>query len=130
MNIRNTIDELLAKVDRIESLEAEYEKVKEAGDEIAMQSILKQQEELADSLEPLVDGMDFSDADEVVETLAQDELEQVTEALRKKVAALNTVVEHYDKAVKDGDQLEMYRRMKEIRGIGREIARMEIYGEG
>lgn len=124
MNIMDTIDALLVKAEKIEAMEAEYEKAKAAGDEIAMQNILKQQEELAESLDPLVDNMDFSDAEEVVESLAQDELAQVTEILREKATALNSAIEHYDKAVNDGNQLEVHRRMKEIRGIGREITRM------
>ena len=69
--------------------------------------------------------MDFGDAEEIITDLEQDDFFYLVEKLRGESEDLITAIECLEVAMKKGNQLENHRKLKEIRGIGREIVHID-----
>ena len=93
-----------------------------AGERFKAHDIAKDAEKIANELEKLVQDMDDSDLEELLQEEAEAQIQDTVEFLTGASNALSKLVEEYAEASRGEDQLEARRKLKEIQRLGREIA--------
>lgn len=125
MDIETELTEFEEKLKELDALSDEYDKARDAGDEIGMRRISKAEEKLADELEVISENIANSDLSEVHAELEAEETSFIAATLREKANALNGLIDEYDRAAKAGNQLGAYKVLTDIRKLGRELMRFE-----
>ena len=125
MDIETELTEFEEKLKELDALSDEYDKARDAGDEIGMRRISKAEEKLADELEVISENIANSDLSEVHAELEAEETSFIAATLREKANALNGLIDEYDIAAKSGNQFGAYKVLTDIRKLGRELMRFE-----
>ena len=122
MNIKDTITTMESKLEEIDALFDASMEAEKAGERFKAHGIAKDAEKIANELEKLVQDMDDSDLDELLQEEAEAQIQDTVEFLTRASNALSKLVEEYAEASRGEDQLEARRKLKEIQRLGREIA--------
>lgn len=125
MDIESELTEFEEKLKELDALSNEYDKARDAGDEIGMRRISKAEEKLADELEVISENIVNNDLSEVHVELEAEETSFIAATLREKANALNGLIDEYDRAAKVGNQFGAYKVLTDIRKLGREFMRFE-----
>ena len=125
MDIETELTEFEEKLKELDALSDEYDKARDAGDEIGMHRISKAEEKLADELEVISENIANSDLSEVHAELEAEETSFTAATLREKANALNSLIDEYYRAAKAGNQFGAYKVLTDIRKLGRELMRFE-----
>ena len=122
MNIKDTITTTEAKLEEIDALFDASMEAEKAGERFKAHGIAKDAEKIANELEKLVQDMDDSDLEELLQEEAEAQVQDTVEFLTCASNALSKLVAEYAEASKGEDQLEARRKLKEIQRLGYEIA--------
>ena len=125
MDIESELTEFEEKLKELDALSDEYDKARDAGDEIGMRRISKAEEKLADELEVISENIANSDLSEVHAELEAEETSFIAATLREKANALNGLIDEYDRSANSGNQLGAYKVLTDLRKLGRELMRFE-----
>ena len=111
-----------SKLEEIDALFDASMEAEKAGERFKAHGIAKDAEKIANELEKLVQEMDDSDLEELLQEEAEAQVQDTVEFLTCASNALSKLVAEYAEVSKGEDQLEARRKLKEIQQLGREIA--------
>ena len=119
MNIEETINIMELKLRQIDALFDASMEAENAGERFKAHGIAKDAEKIANDLEKLVDEMDCSDLDELLQEETEAEIEDTVAFLVDNANALNKLVMEYAEASREGNELEARSKLKKIRQLGK-----------
>ncbi len=122
MNIKDTINTMESKLQQIDALFDASMEAENAGERFKAHGIAKDAEKIAQELEKLVDEMDCSDLDELLQEEA--EIEDTVAFLVDKTNELNNLVMEYAEASREKNEVELRSKLKKIRKLGIELSHM------
>lgn len=124
MNIKDTINTMESKLQQIDALFDASMEAENAGERFKAHGIAKDAEKIAQELEKLVDEMDCSDLDELLQEEAEAEIEDTVAFLVDKTNELNNLVMEYAEASREKNEVELRSKLKKIRKLGIELSHM------
>ena len=124
MNIKDTIDAMESKLKEIDVLFDASIEAENAGERFKAHGIAKDAEKIANELEQLVDDMDCSDLDELLQEEAEADIENTLTFLVDSANELNKLVLEYSEASRDGNDLEARNKLRNIKRLGKILSNL------
>ena len=124
MNIKDTINTMENKLQKIDILFDASMEAENAGERFKAHGIAKDAEKIANELEKLVAEMDCSDLDELLQEEADADIEDTVAFLVDKTNELNKLVMEYAEASREKNEVELRSKLKKIRKLGIELSHM------
>ena len=126
MHIYEFLDQLESYLQEFNRLLGDYNKAKAEGNEHGAQRLLWEQKQKADEVEAWVEHMEDCSWDGVKEEQTEARMMAAIDELMDKLMQLDPLLEQYNRAEADGDEVGVRRLKKQMEGLSKKIEKLDL----
>ena len=129
MHIYEFLDQFESYLQEFDQLLNDYNKAKAEGNEHGAQRLLREQKQKADEVEAWVEHMEDCSWEGVEEEQTETRMMVAIDELMDKLMQLDPLLEQYNRAKADGDEVGVRRLKKQMEGLSKKIEKLDLDAE-